>query len=107
MKKLIAHGFTSLEKIVATPEGVTDVPGVGEKTAEKIVAQARAYLEAASDDSAPTAGDGKSDAVVADPAVERDEEVLAMSVADGAGGVSDVEPGPDLSGLDEASGGER
>ena len=26
MRKLIAHGFTSLEKLVATPETVTDVP---------------------------------------------------------------------------------
>jgi N utilization substance protein A len=44
LKKLIAHGLTSVEKIVATPEVVTEVPGVGEKTASKLVVAARKYL---------------------------------------------------------------
>ena len=101
MRKLIAHGFTSLEKVVATPEAVTDVPGVGVKTAEKLVAQARASLGSAetpviSDDSAPKDGEPVNE-----------EEVVAMSVADGTGGIAEVEPRPDLSGLDEASGSER
>ena len=103
MRKLIAYGFTSLEKLVATPESVTDVSGVGVKTAEKLIAQARAYLSGAetpsndvTDKSAPNEGDPIND-----------EEVLAMSVAEGTGGVAEAESGSDLSGLDEASGSER
>jgi N utilization substance protein A len=82
MKKIIAHGFTSVEKVVETPEAVTDVPGVGAKTAEKLIAEARDYLNAGG--------------------IEK--QVLAMSVADSAGGVAEVEPGPDVNGLDEAPG---
>lgn len=109
MKKLIAQGFTSLEKVVETPEAVIAVPGVGEKTAEKIVAQAKAQLAAgggaeADASSAAGATEGAGDT---EDSEQKAEEVLAMSVADGTGGVAEVEPGSDLSGLDEASGGER
>lgn len=100
LKKLIAHGFTSLEKVVATPDAVTDVPGIGVKTAEKLIAQARDYLATAG---SATLGDVAAEGV--DPVKEK--KVVAMSVADGTGGVAEVEPGPDLNGLDEASGGER
>jgi N utilization substance protein A len=44
LKKLVAHGFTSLEKVVASPEAIIDVPGVGEKTAAKLVLSARKRL---------------------------------------------------------------
>ncbi len=98
MKKIIAHGFTSLEKVVETPEAVTDVPGVGAKTAEKLIAEARDYLNA----EAPAA---EIAAAETDPTQEK--EVLAMSVADSTGGVAEVEPGADVSGLDEAPGGEH
>jgi N utilization substance protein A len=103
MRKLIAYGFTSLEKLVATPEAVTDVSGVGVKTAEKLVAQARAYLSGAetpSNDVTDKPAPNEDDPV-------NDEEVLAMSVAEGTGGVAEAESGSDVSGLDEASGGER
>ena len=95
MRKLIAHGFTSLEKLLATPEAVTDVDGVGVKTAEKLIAQAHAYL-GSQDDPAPPEGDPVNEA-----------EVVAMSVTEGTGGVAEAESGPDSSGLDEASGSER
>ena len=106
MRKLIAHGFTSLEKLVATPETVTDVPGVGDKTAEKLVAQARAHLGVAETPGKPS-HDDKDDPAPKDGESVNVEEVLATPVADGTGGVAEVEPGPDSSGLDEASGGER
>ncbi len=95
MRKLIAYGFTSLEKLLATPEAVTDVDGVGVKTAEKLIAQAHAYL-GSQDDPAPPEGDPVNEA-----------EVVAMSVAEGTGGVAEAESGPDSRGLDEASGSER
>ena len=83
IEKLKAHGFTSLEKVVAAPDAVTEVPGVGVKTALKLVARAQEHLASG-------------------PA-----EVVAMTVADGSGGASEpVEPGPEVA-LDEASGGER
>jgi N utilization substance protein A len=101
MRKLIAYGFTSLEKLIATPDAVTEVDGVGVKTAEKLVAQAHAYLASAQtpsnvveDDPAPNEGEPRNV-----------EEVLAMSVAEGSGGVAEAESGSD--GLDDASGGER
>ena len=106
MRKLIAHGFTSLEKLVATPETVTDVPGVGDKTAEKLVAQARAHLGVAETPGKPS-HDDKDDPAPKDGESVNVEEVLATPVADGTGGVAEVEPGPDSSGLDEASGGEH
>jgi len=106
MRKLIAHGFTSLEKLVASPETVIDVPSVGKKTAEKLLSQARALLGVAETPPAEPAKDAEDDPV-AKPGKVNEDEVLAMSVADGLGAVAEVEPGPDLSGLDEASGSER
>ena len=103
---------------MATPEAVTEIPGVGEKTAAKIVVQARAYLEGAEVPSAVSetqAGDtqtgdtqtGDNGKGSADGVEEK--EVLAMSVAEVAEveHVEHVDAGPDLGGLDEASGGER
>jgi N utilization substance protein A len=45
MQKLVTHGFTSVEQVASsTPETVMEVPGVGVKTAERVVAMAGAYL---------------------------------------------------------------
>ncbi len=45
MQKLVEEGFTSVEQVASsTPETVMEVPGVGVKTAERIVAMAAAYL---------------------------------------------------------------
>jgi N utilization substance protein A len=44
LKKLVAAGITSLEKVVANPEAVIEVSGVGDKTASKIVRLAREHL---------------------------------------------------------------
>ena len=92
LKKLMTHGFTSLERVVATPEAVTDVPGVGEKTAEKLVAQARVLLGVA--DGEPVSDD-------------EEQRAVAITVADGTTTVAESEPTTEVSGLDEPSGGER
>ena len=74
-----------------SPEKVTEVPGVGEKTAEKLIAEARAYL----DKNSPSSP-------------EKGKEPLALSVADGTTEIAEtVEPASDGAGLDDASGGER
>ena len=91
LQKVATHGITSLEKLLESPERVTDVPGVGEKTAEKLIAEARAYLEKVSPSSS-----------------EKGKEVLALSVADSTTEIAEgVEPASDGAGLDDASGGER
>jgi N utilization substance protein A len=103
LKKLIAHGVTSLEKIVASPEAVIEVPGIGDKTAAKIVRSARERLGLA------TAGEVEAEA----PDVEQvpmaatgedDGEEEALLVGEGASGVTD---GADRGDGSDATGGER
>jgi N utilization substance protein A len=63
MRKLVDHGFSSVEQVAAmTPQSMMEVPGVGVKTAEKVVALAVQYLE----DPAAPAPDGN------DPEPEQD-----------------------------------
>ena len=70
---------------------MTKVPGVGEKTAEKLMLQARAYLDKNSSESP-----------------EKGKEVLAMPVTDGTTETAEtVDPASDEAGLDDATGGER
>ena len=46
-EKLISAGIETVQELVATPlEKLTEIPGIGEKTAEKILLTAREYLEA-------------------------------------------------------------
>ena len=95
LKKLIAHGVTSLEKIVASPAAVVEVPGVGEKTAEKIVRLAREHLGLETADSEPAA---------ADESEGDDGEEEALLVGEGASG---VEGGADRGEGSDGTGGER
>ena len=94
MKKLVAHGFTSLEKVVATPEAwspryrvsATRLPRRSLPKRERI-SKGRVPLPAAPIRRPVQRGK-------APPGVENDDEdkeVLAMSVADGAGGSGEVE----------------
>jgi N utilization substance protein A len=49
LQKLVEHGFTTVEHIASvSPQAVMEVPGVGKKTAEKVVALASQYLESES-----------------------------------------------------------
>ena len=46
-EKLISAGIETVQELLATPlEKLVEIPGVGEKTAEKVIATAKEYLEA-------------------------------------------------------------
>jgi hypothetical protein len=103
--KLITHGITSLEKIVANPAAVIEVAGIGDKTAAKIVRSAREYL------GLPTESEGSDASGAADETGGNDErgddgdgEEEAALVGEGASGVSD---GADRGDGSDATGGER
>jgi N utilization substance protein A len=54
LTRLLDHGFTAVEQIASvTPETIMQVPGIGVKTADKVVAMAREYLKENSDVSVP------------------------------------------------------
>jgi N utilization substance protein A len=56
VRKLVESGFSSIEALAAaTPEQLAEIPGIGDQTAEKILAAARGEPEAAEDDT-QTAG---------------------------------------------------
>ncbi len=103
LKKLIAHGVTSLEKIVASPSAVVEVPGVGEKTAEKIVRLAREHLGLETADPPRMSAD---EAAADEPDKEDggDGEEEALLVGEGASG---VEGGADRGDGSDGTGGER
>lgn len=92
LQKLREHGFTSVEQVAATtPEAVTDVPGVGVKTAERVVAMAKDYLAGHAVASVAVGMAQVADAVPAATAVAND--VVGMD--EPAGGVDDdVSPEP-------------
>jgi N utilization substance protein A len=96
LKKLIAHGVTSLEKIVANPAAVIEVPGIGDKTASKIVRSARERLGLVTE--------GEEGPVEAGGDGGDDGEEEALLVGEGASGASD---GAERSDGSDASGGER
>ncbi|HSF16833.1 MAG TPA: transcription termination factor NusA [Vicinamibacteria bacterium] len=80
LKKLVAHGITSLEKLLAAPETARNVPGVGDKTAEKLVVAARAYVD-----------EVRSGAEVARVSEERESAAAVPEVAEN--GLEDVSGG--------------
>jgi hypothetical protein len=99
LKKVIAHGLTSVEKIVASPEVVTEVPGVGDKTASKIVAAARKYLglDAAGDTDAHEAVETGEAGEVAEEGSEG-EVLLVGESASPAAEAADVGDGSEVTG---------
>jgi N utilization substance protein A len=81
LTKLREYGFSSIEQVAATePEAVTQVPGVGLKTAEKVVATAIEYL------SVQAAGAVAVRAEPAEDEEEADESVRGNEERDGSGG---------------------
>jgi transcription termination/antitermination protein NusA len=61
VRKLVDGGFATLEALAAaTPEQLSEIPGVGGKTAEKILAAARGDA-ATPGEATPAAGDGNAD----------------------------------------------
>ncbi len=100
LTKLREYGFASVEQVAGTePEVITEVPGVGLKTAEKVVSTANEFLgvEPASRSSASmgdAAGEAEEDgqgagAVLGDPAEDNEkskESVGGQEELDGSGG---------------------
>ncbi len=61
VRKLVDGGFATVEALAAaTPEQLSEIPGVGGKTAEKILAAARGDA-ATPGEATPAAGDGNAD----------------------------------------------
>ena len=74
IQKLGEHGFASVEELASLePEALTELPGVGAKTAEKIIASARVLLERVSQ---------SSEAVEAIEEEVADEALVAREVAE-------------------------
>jgi len=76
VEKLIRAGKETLQDVLRTPaEELTEIPGIGEKTATKLLAQARQLLEerAAGGSAAPAGGDEEETAAADEPAAEAGE----------------------------------
>jgi len=111
VQKLVEHGITSVEELASVePGALTELPGVGAKTAEKIVAAAKAVLEGASPSRpAVEATDATEQAEQADEDVGQ-EALVAREVAEEAlSSVGEVhDPQPEMVEPDpEGPGGER
>ncbi len=79
-EKLISAGIETVQELaVARLERLVEIPGVGEKTAEKLLAAARAYLEAH-----PAAEDAASSEMEFTPEMEGAPEPTAAPEAPGA-----------------------
>jgi N utilization substance protein A len=103
MMKLIAQGYTSVEKVVASPDVIVDVPGVGAKTAEKLVALSRAYLGVEEELSAEETIDEVASDTEASSA--ESEELMAIAVAEGTADSTEV--AGEVAARDDVLGGER
>ena len=72
VRKLVDAGLTTQESVAeASVEQLSEIPGIGAKTAEKILAAARG--EAPASDAEPAADTGESAAETAEPAAEQEE----------------------------------
>jgi N utilization substance protein A len=89
-ERLIGAGIETVQELAAaTQESLLEIPGIGEKTAEKLLATAIAYLEAHPPESAPAELEflpesGESTDEVTPPveeAAEENEKVAAVVVA--------------------------
>jgi len=106
-EKLISAGIETVHELIATPlEKLVEIPGFGEKTAEKVLASAQEYvaahppvspapaemeftpeMEPAADNAAPADAAG-SDAAPADGAGGEAPEAVSKASGDGQGGAA-------------------
>ena len=105
-EKLISAGIETVQELIDTPlEKLVEIPGIGEKTAEKVFATAREYLEShpvARPDAAPGEMEFTPEmepvpaegAAVAGSAESAAEGGAAGPVGDGGGAVPDAAPQP-------------
>jgi N utilization substance protein A len=104
IEKLAEHGFRSVEELASLdPAALTEIPGVGAKTAEKIVSSARAWLEGASP---PSLEDVETEAT---EDVGPDEALVAQEVAEEAlSQIGEPDRQPEMAESEpDGSGGER
>jgi N utilization substance protein A len=104
MQKLAEHGFTSVEELASLdPDVLTEIPGVGAKTAERIVSSARSWLEGGS---APPLEDVEPQAVEESAA---EEALVAPELAEEAlSPIGEPERQPEMAESEpDGSGGER
>lgn len=101
VERLAEQGFSTVEEIASLePDSLTEIPGIGAKTAEKIVAAARDYLASLS----PVAEADEAATAVEEPAlVEATEEPLPAQIGEIAHGRPSSVGEPES----EGSGGER
>ncbi|MGH9462864.1 MAG: transcription termination factor NusA [Vicinamibacteria bacterium] len=104
MQKLVEHGFTSVEELASVDTDVlTEIPGVGAKTAERIVSSARAWREGTSpepleDIEPPTVEESREEEALVAP--ELAEEALSQ--------IGEPDRQPEMAESDpDGSGGER
>src|SRR5271156_3784001 len=76
MEKLIAHGITTVESLAdMTAEELSEIPGIGEKTVEKITVAVRHYFGQYEE------GEERPVPVPAEPALAKGEEAVAAGAA--------------------------
>jgi N utilization substance protein A len=88
-ERLIGAGLETVQELAAaTPESLLEIPGIGEKTAEKLLATALAYLEAHPPESAPAeleflpeSSESTDEATPVEEAAEEDPKVAAVVAA--------------------------
>jgi N utilization substance protein A len=106
-EKLISAGIETVQELVDKPlEQLVEIPGIGEKTAEKLLAQAREYLAShppapaemagaeleftpemdAAADGAVTSGDAAEPVPLEDAPASAETPVAAPAAGDGSGG---------------------
>jgi N utilization substance protein A len=88
-EKLISAGIETLQELLAQPlEKLVEIPGIGEKTAEKVIATAKEYLEAH-----PTARpEAASSEMEFTPEMEPAEQGAANAAAPGAEAAPETAP---------------
>jgi N utilization substance protein A len=112
LTRLMEHGFTAVEQIAsATPELIMEVPGVGVKTADRVVAMARDYMregsEPASTEPVDDVGlEAPDDAASLEPLDDVDDDAGAKIAVQAYGSEGPPEPVGEADG-NESRGGTR
>ena len=102
IQKLVAAGITTVEALAdMTPEQLEEIPGIGEKTLEKISAAVRHYFgqyEPGEERPTPVAGEAASEKAASDASLSEEEDALKLDLTqegeespaeDGSGRISD------------------
>jgi transcription termination/antitermination protein NusA len=94
IQKLVAAGITTVEALAdMTPEQLEEIPGIGEKTLEKISAAVRHYFgqyEPGEERPTPVASDALKAKAASDASLEEEEEALKLDLTqEGEGPLAD------------------